>query len=498
MLDQAQTAAFAAPASECDYDFAVVGAGIAGLNVLHAALDYLPQGARVLLVDQKDRPGGMWNTAYDYVRLHQPHPMFTVGNTPWGWDRPPSYLASRDEVQAHLSRALDQIAARCRLTCQYGTTASAVTEIAAPQGALAEVRLHPNGQPDRTTLLRAGRAILAEGLNYLPAKPLALSSSHVVSIIPQDLRAALRDHPAAPVVVVGGGKTGMDTVLAVLNEAPGRPVTLIDGPGTNFLNRTRLLPNGLGRWTGGALISRVFRDMALTFDGTNESALMDRFRARFSTAPQARAGVFLYGFQGEDERARILAGAQEIVSGYLADIRDGAESPHMVMRDGMLRPVKPGSLIVNCTGSFFRAEGWARPAPYLTPAGRVLTLNARGAIHFLTSVSSYFGTHLLFRDKLRGQGFYLMDHEALFRKNRNAWVGASAAQAYLTQVLAVQNLPLAVLDACWLDLDRWYPLPRRMAGLVRLKLTASRDIAHCQAILDKVARRFDIACGPIS
>ena len=84
--------------------------------------------------------------------------------------------------------------------------------------------------------------------------------------------------------------------------------------------------------------------------------------------------------------------------------------------------------------------------------------------HFLTSVAAFFMTHLFYRGELLGKGFYRLDQEALFRQNRNAWVGASAAQAYLNQVIAVQALPVTLLDRCGLDLDRWYPFPRRVAG----------------------------------
>jgi len=104
----------------------------------------------------------------------------------------------------------------------------------------------------------------------------------------------------------------------------------------------------------------------------------------------------------------------------------------------------------------------------------------------------------LYRDQLRGQGFYTLDLEALFRKDRNAWVGASAAQAYMNQVIAVQTLPLMLLDRCGLDMDRWYPFPRRVAALIRLKSTAANDIAHCRRALDNVARRFDVQAGPLN
>jgi NADPH-dependent 2,4-dienoyl-CoA reductase/sulfur reductase-like enzyme len=55
VLDSASLAG----AIQCD--LAVVGAGVAGLNALYAAAQYLPKSARVLLIDQKDGPAGMWN-----------------------------------------------------------------------------------------------------------------------------------------------------------------------------------------------------------------------------------------------------------------------------------------------------------------------------------------------------------------------------------------------------------------------------------------------------
>lgn len=60
-------------------DLCILGAGIAGLNALFAASRYLTRDQKVVLIDRRPNAGGMWNAAYDYVRLHQPHPMFTAG-----------------------------------------------------------------------------------------------------------------------------------------------------------------------------------------------------------------------------------------------------------------------------------------------------------------------------------------------------------------------------------------------------------------------------------
>lgn len=497
MLDQFQTKVDAK--SEINtYELIVVGAGIAGLNALSAASEYLPKNARVLLVDQKAAPGGMWNTAYDYVRLHQPHPMFTVGNMKWDWRKPRDYLAGRDEVQEHLSSALGPIGQKVALETEFEQTVSSCVEIETAHGSMAEVSFHLNGAPEKSKTVRAKRAIHASGLNYALAQPLSFSSKNVVSIVPQDLRNTLAMHPGAAVIVVGGGKTGMDSVLATLAADPTRQISLIKGRGTNFINRTKYLPTGINRWTSGELVSRIFRDIAVNFDGDNEDHTLAHLRAHHCTSADADNGVFLYGLQSEDEHARIEAGLTETFPDYLGDVIDTPDGPQMKMRNGAEAIVPNGSIFVNCTGSFFRDAPLQEAIPIISPNNCVLSINARSGFHFLTSVAGFFATHLLYRHQLRGQGFYTLDLEALFRKNRNAWVGASAAQAYMNQVIAVQTLPLMLLDRCGLDMDRWYPLPRRMAGLMRMKASASRDINHCRRSLDRVTKRFGVDAVPLA
>jgi cation diffusion facilitator CzcD-associated flavoprotein CzcO len=143
MLDQGQIQTDASSEIET-YELVVVGAGIAGLNALSAASEYLPKGARVLLVDQKDAPGGMWNTAYDYVRLHQPHPMFTVGNMQWNWRKPRDYLAARDEVQNHLSGSLTPIGAKVALETEFVQTVARCVEIETGQGPMDKAVIRTN------------------------------------------------------------------------------------------------------------------------------------------------------------------------------------------------------------------------------------------------------------------------------------------------------------------------------------------------------------------
>jgi hypothetical protein len=66
-------------------DYLVVGAGAAGLaftDELIAQTD-----AEVVMVDRRDRPGGHWNDAYPFVRLHQPSAFYGVNSRTLGSDR---------------------------------------------------------------------------------------------------------------------------------------------------------------------------------------------------------------------------------------------------------------------------------------------------------------------------------------------------------------------------------------------------------------------------
>jgi hypothetical protein len=240
------------------------------------------------------------------------------------------------------------------------------------------------GSPSIRRASRSGPAVSRRcapstrpGVNYRPPTPLPLTSGQVVSIIPQDLRDTLQRHPQSPVYVVGGGKTGMDTVLETLSEDPAREITLINGRGTNFINRTRYLPAGAKRWVAGELVSHLFRALALAFDGDNEEELIRHFRRHHSTDPETPNGVFFYGLQSEDEHAWISSGLSRIVGDYLADVTEEGGPPHMTLRSGTTQAVEAGSIFVNCTGSIFPATETTEYRPCLSPNDAVMSIGPR-------------------------------------------------------------------------------------------------------------------------
>jgi hypothetical protein len=69
-----------------DTDYLIVGAGAMGMAFADTILNET-EGTTVTLVDKHARPGGHWNDAYPFVRLHQPSAFYGVNSRPLGDDR---------------------------------------------------------------------------------------------------------------------------------------------------------------------------------------------------------------------------------------------------------------------------------------------------------------------------------------------------------------------------------------------------------------------------
>ena len=88
-----------------------------------------------------------------------------------------------------------------------------------------------------------------------PNRPLPVSSERVHSVSPDfcDVRSGEIAESKAPVWVVGGGKTAMDTAHGRPSTVcPGRQVNVLAGPGTFFTSRDKAFPTGARRWWGGS------------------------------------------------------------------------------------------------------------------------------------------------------------------------------------------------------------------------------------------------------
>jgi cation diffusion facilitator CzcD-associated flavoprotein CzcO len=85
-------------------DYLICGAGATGLSFLDVILS--ETDATVAIVDRRDAPGGHWNDAYSFVRLHQSSSFYGVNSRPMNRPRTAAdnvdagtfELASKSEV----------------------------------------------------------------------------------------------------------------------------------------------------------------------------------------------------------------------------------------------------------------------------------------------------------------------------------------------------------------------------------------------------------------
>jgi cation diffusion facilitator CzcD-associated flavoprotein CzcO len=65
-------------------DYLVIGSGAAGMAFTDSLITETDD--QVVMVDRRVAPGGHWNDAYAFVRLHQPSAYYGVNSMPLGCD----------------------------------------------------------------------------------------------------------------------------------------------------------------------------------------------------------------------------------------------------------------------------------------------------------------------------------------------------------------------------------------------------------------------------
>lgn len=471
-------------------DVCIVGAGLAGLNALFVASRYLCGNQKIILIDSRERVGGMWVDSYPFLRLQQPHAMFTAGNIAWAGRRNRSYLATKSEVLDHFSHCVSVVRERVHVDEFLGWTMTSHEEIDG------HVRVTATAANGRQLIVTTSTLIKAYGVNVHPNDPFEVSSRCVASVSPDycDMQTGVISKSNTPVWILGGGKTAMDAAHALITASPGREVNLLAGGGQFFVNRDRCFPAGRRRWLRGTLSSSLAMSTARRFDGTNEAEVHRWFRSQFGTWVTPETGSFDASMLSEAEQRTISAGLKEIVLDHAVDVVDD-DGPAIVLRSGRRKPIESGSWIVNCTGYFMQHE---RPyEPYVSPSGAVVSIQQRCAVMHLPSFAAYFLTHLLLSNKIRDLPLYALDIADLRRKSKLALPYTIFTLAQYNASLISDSLPTKAMYECGLDLDCYYPLPRRGIAWARFALNHRRERSHMRQTLDTVGKRFDVRCAPL-
>jgi hypothetical protein len=172
--------------------------------------------AHITIVDPRAAPGGHWNDAYPFVRLHQPSILYGVASRRLGRDAIESSgdnqgyyeLATGAEVAAYFREVMEEV------FLPSGRVSYHPSSVVAEDGA---IRSLASGQTRRIHVRRK----VVDASRMAASIPLTHKRSFtvregVVCIPPNDLpfRRAAHDH----VTVIGAGKTGLDVVTWLLSN----------------------------------------------------------------------------------------------------------------------------------------------------------------------------------------------------------------------------------------------------------------------------------------
>lgn len=219
-------------------DYLVIGAGAAGMTITDALLSR--SDATVTLVERRHAPGGHWVDAYPFVRLHQPSAFYGVDSVPLGRDAIDTSglnagfheAAGADELRAYFAHVMQEHflpTGRVRFfPCSdyLGGEGDSHHFVSRLSGARQEVRV-------RRKLVDAA---YLEGDVPATSRPPFEVDEGVRCIVAGDLT-RLAGH-SGPFVVIGAGKTAMDTCVWLLtNGVPASSIRWVKPREGWWLNR---------------------------------------------------------------------------------------------------------------------------------------------------------------------------------------------------------------------------------------------------------------------
>jgi NAD(P)-binding Rossmann-like domain len=327
-------------------DYLIVGSGAVGMafaDTLVAESD-----ATLVIVDRHHGPGGHWNDAYPFVRLHQPSAYYGVNSRPLGANALEAFginqgsyeRASGAELLGYYEAVMQQLLATGRV--QYFPMCHYLGE----KDGVHQFQSLTSGQV-RSVVARKKRVDTTYLQTAVPSThPPKYSVAEGVKCVPlNDLPRIKTAHSGY--VVVGSGKTGIDACLWLLeNDVAPSAITWIMPRDAWYINRATVQPGqdfflqSYGGFTtqlecvAGA---KSLQDLLASLEATEQLLRLDK-----NITPR----MYHAAIMSKSEMA-LLQGIQNIVRmGRVLRV----EPNQIVLEQGSV-PSDPQRLIVDCSAS---------------------------------------------------------------------------------------------------------------------------------------------------
>ena len=341
-------------AARAETDYLIVGAGAAGLafaDALIAASD-----ADVVLVDRRHGPGGHWNDAYPFVRLHQPSAFYGVNSRVLGSDSIDStgpnagfyQRATAAEICDYYQRVLEDLLASGQI--RFFGMSDCARE--GPDG----YRLVSRRTGEATAVRVRRRVVDARYLETsIPATHTpSFGAEPGVRLIPVNDLVRLAG-PASGYTVIGGGKTAMDACLWLLDDGvPPEVIRWIRPRDAWLLDRAYQQPLDLVTW----LIEGVSLCLEAAAQAEDVNDLFGRLEACGQLTrldPAVEPTMYRCATVSQDELASLRRIENVVRLGRVLHIA----SDRIVLEEGSI-PADGGQVHVDCSAAGLRLAP-ARP-----------------------------------------------------------------------------------------------------------------------------------------
>lgn len=324
--------------------------------------------ASFVLVDRHHMPGGHWNDAYPFVRLHQPSAFYGVASTELGSNRIDETganagyyeLASGAEVSAYFEKVMRERflpSGRVRYfpMCDYVGDGKFHSLISAAEYTVSIRRKTVDGTFFNTSVPSTHERKFDVDANV-----------HVIA--PNDLPRQAPKH--SRFTILGGGKTGMDAAVWLL-EAGADPdaINWVCPRESWLINRATTQP-------GAAFLQQTVGGFAAQLAAMKAATSVDDLFERLEAADvmlridrSVRPTMFHYATVSSGEVEQLRRIKNVIRNGRVSRVRENT----LVMQNGDSISADPDTLYIDCTATAVQFTG-AKTVPVF--AGDRITLQA--------------------------------------------------------------------------------------------------------------------------
>jgi NAD(P)-binding Rossmann-like domain len=336
---------------EIETDYLIVGAGAAGMAFTDALIEACD--ADVVLVDKRHAPGGHWNDAYPFVRLHGPSALYGVNSRCLGSDvieqaGPNAGFyprATAAEICAYFQQVLSEVLLDSGRVRFFGMSECAIGAGGGPR--------FTSRLTGETTTVRVRRRVV--DARYLePSIPATQAPPYSIEpgarLIPVNDLVRVSG-PATGFTIIGGGKTAIDACLWLLEAGvpPGeirwirpRDAWLLDRAFQQPLALLPRLMEGVSRYLEAAAEAEDASDLFRRLEACGQLIRLD---------PGVEPEMFRCATVSQDELVRLRRIGTVIRLGRVRSL-----GPHRIELAAGSIPTDPGQVHVDCSAAGLRTK----------------------------------------------------------------------------------------------------------------------------------------------